>query len=73
MTFTLTQDCFNYICRGNDTGDIRFVGVLHVIREVPPTFSKNIKYEIRVINYYNHLNHHYLHCSNFHLPHINHG
>ena len=26
----------NYICSGNDTDDITFVGVLHAIRAVPP-------------------------------------
>ena len=26
----------NYICSGNDTDEITFVGVLHAIRAVPP-------------------------------------
>ena len=32
----LTKASLNYICSGNDTDDITFVGVLHVIRAVPP-------------------------------------
>ena len=32
----LTQVCFNYICCGNDTDENKFIGVLHVIIEVPP-------------------------------------
>ena len=32
----LTKDPLNYICSGNDTDDITFVGVLHAIRAVPP-------------------------------------
>ena len=32
----LTYDCLNYTCRGNDTGENKFVGVFHVIRSVPP-------------------------------------
>ena len=32
----LTKASLNYICPGNDTDDITFVGVLHAIREVPP-------------------------------------
>ena len=32
----LTKASLNYICSGNDTDDITFVGVLHAIREVPP-------------------------------------
>ena len=74
VAFPLTQDSFNYICRGNDTYENKCFGVLHEIREVPPDFfSKNIKYEIIVINYHHHWNHQYIHCSNFYLPHIHHG
>ena len=36
VAFPLTQDCLNYTCRGNDTDEIKFVGVLHAIRSVPP-------------------------------------
>ena len=32
----LTKASLNYICSGNDTDDIPFVGVLHAIRAVPP-------------------------------------
>ena len=36
VKFPITQDCLNYTCHGNDTGEIIFVGVLHTIRSVPP-------------------------------------
>ena len=36
MEFPLTQDCLNYTCRGNDTAENKFVGVLNAIRAVPP-------------------------------------
>ena len=39
VTFSLTQDCLNYTCRGydkDDTNEIKFVGVLQAIRAVPP-------------------------------------
>ena len=36
VEFPLTQDCLNYTCRGNDTDDINFFGVLRAIREFPP-------------------------------------
>ena len=32
----LTEALLNYICSGNDTDEITFVGVLHAIRAVPP-------------------------------------
>ena len=32
----LTKASLNYICSGNETDEITFVGVLHAIREVPP-------------------------------------
>ena len=32
----LTEASLNYICSGNDTVEIKFVGVLHEIRAVPP-------------------------------------
>ena len=32
----LTKASLNYICSGNDTDEITFVGVLHGIRVVPP-------------------------------------
>ena len=31
----LTEASLNYICSGNDTDEIAFVGVLHAIRAVP--------------------------------------
>ena len=34
----LTKGSLNYICSGNDTDEITFVGVLHAIRAVPPLF-----------------------------------
>ena len=34
----LTKDSLNYICSGNFTDEIKFVGVLHAIRAVPPIF-----------------------------------
>ena len=42
MTFPITQDCLNYICHGNDTDEIKFVGVLYAIREVPPEVFQGI-------------------------------
>ena len=32
----LAKSSLNYICSGNDTDEIKFVGVLHAIRAVPP-------------------------------------
>ena len=32
----LTKTSLNYICSGNDTDEITFVGVLNAIRAVPP-------------------------------------
>ena len=32
----LTKASLNYICSGNDTDEITFVGVLHAIRAFPP-------------------------------------
>ena len=32
----LTKASLKYICSGNDTDEITFVGVLHTIRAVPP-------------------------------------
>ena len=34
----LTKASLNYICSGNDTDEITFVGVLHAIRAVPSIF-----------------------------------
>ena len=42
VAFLPTQVSLNYICRGNDTADIKFVGVLHAIRAVPPEFFQRI-------------------------------
>ena len=36
VAFSLTQDCLNYTCCGNDTDEIKFVGVLYTIRAAPP-------------------------------------
>ena len=47
FTFPLTQDCLNYICRGNGTNEIRSVGVVHAIIAVPIKVVQiilNIKY-----------------------------
>ena len=35
FTLPLTSAWLNYICSGNDTDEIIFVGVLHAIRAVP--------------------------------------
>ena len=40
----LTKSLLNYICSGNGTDEITFVGVLHAIRAVPPVFvQKRLK------------------------------
>ena len=36
----LAKAWLNYICSGNDTDEITFVGVLHTIRAVPPVDSQ---------------------------------
>ena len=33
---TLTEASLNYICSSSDTNEIKFFGVLHAIRAVPP-------------------------------------
>ena len=38
----LTEASLNYICSGNDTDDITFVGVLNAIRAVPPVVVQKI-------------------------------
>ena len=38
----LTKDSLNYICSGNDTDEITFVGVLNEIRAVPPVVVQKI-------------------------------
>ena len=38
----LTKASLNYICSGNDTNEITFVGVLHAIRAVPPIVVQKI-------------------------------
>ena len=38
----LTKYLLNYICSGNDTDEITFVGVLHTIRAVPPVVVQKI-------------------------------
>ena len=34
----LTKASLNFICSGNDTDDITFVGIFHAIGAVPPIF-----------------------------------
>ena len=36
VALPLIQDSLNYICRGNDTDESKFIGAFHVIRAVPP-------------------------------------
>ena len=36
----LTKASLNYICSGNETDEITFVGILHAIRAVPPIVSQ---------------------------------
>ena len=36
MALPITSAWLNYICPGNETDEITFVGVLHAIRAVPP-------------------------------------
>ena len=36
FSLPLTKASLNYICSGNDTDEITFVGVLHAIRSVTP-------------------------------------
>ena len=38
----LKEALLNYICSGNDTDEITFVGVLHAIRSVPPVVVQKI-------------------------------
>ena len=38
----LTEASLNYICSGNDTDEITFVGVLRAIRAVPPVVVQQI-------------------------------
>ena len=40
VAFPLTHDCLNYTCHGNDTDEIKFVGVLRAIISVPPKVFK---------------------------------
>ena len=42
VAFPLTQNCLNIKCRGNDTDDIIFVGVLHAIRKFSPEVVQRI-------------------------------
>ena len=43
LALPLTCAWLNYICSGNDTDEIIFVGVLHAIRAVPPEgFQKRL-------------------------------
>ena len=62
LTLPLTSYRLNYICSGNDTDEITFVGVLHAIRAVPlEGVQKNIKFEIGVINCHQYQINHYQH------------
>ena len=40
FTLPLTKASLNYICSGNDTDEITFVGVLHAIRAFPPVVAQ---------------------------------
>ena len=40
FTLPLKKAWLNYICSGNDTDEISFIGVLHAIRAVPPIVSQ---------------------------------
>ena len=42
VVLPLTQDSLNYICRGNDADDNKFIGVLHAIRAFPPGVFQRI-------------------------------
>ena len=42
LALPLTKAWLNYLCFGNDTDDITFVGVLHAIRAVPPVGIQKI-------------------------------
>ena len=42
VALPLIQVCLNYICCGNDTDENKFIGVLHEIRAVPPSFFQRI-------------------------------
>ena len=52
VAFPLTQDLLKYICCGNDTDEIKFVGVLHAIRAVTLEVVQrrlNMKEELSII------------------------
>ena len=50
VEFTLTEDVLKYTCTGNDSDEIKFISVCHVIRAVSPRVVQiRKKYEIRVI------------------------
>ena len=38
VALPLTQDCLNDICRGYDTDENKFIGVLHYIIALSPEF-----------------------------------
>ena len=40
LALPLTRAWLNYICSGNDTDEITLVGVLNVVRAVPPIVSQ---------------------------------
>ena len=42
VALPITQDYLNYICRGNNTDENKFIGVLHAIRSVPPEVVQRI-------------------------------
>ena len=42
VLFPLTQYCLTYICRDKDTDEIKFLGVLHAVRELPTEVVQRI-------------------------------
>ena len=48
----LTKSLLNYICSGNDTDEITFVGVLHAIRAVPTMLIVMTLILMPIINFY---------------------
>ena len=53
FSLPLTKSSLNYICSGNDTDEITFVGVLHAIRAVPQIFvQRKLNILMRMNNSY---------------------
>ena len=42
LALPLTQVCLNYICCGNDNDENKFIGLLQMIRGVPPEVVQRI-------------------------------